>query len=89
MRDRASGSPDPAIVEGDDPALCGDAVDNTRVPVVEHGHQVVQEDHRHAGIRAKLPVGESYSANGYRAGRYILPFHIAHRSPRGGGSADA
>jgi putative drug exporter of the RND superfamily len=38
--------------------LGGDAVHDSRVPVVKDSGQVGQEDHRHPGARAELTVGE-------------------------------
>ncbi|MNE62386.1 hypothetical protein D3C80_1576610 [compost metagenome] len=63
----------------------GDAVDNTRVPVIEHGHQVVQEDDRHAGIGTEFPIGERHPAHVNPAGRHIFPLHIVHLPLQGGG----
>ena len=34
----------------------GDAVDDLRVPVVEHGREVVQEDHGHAAALSELTI---------------------------------
>jgi hypothetical protein len=59
----ASGGTDAAVVEGDHPVLCGDAVDHPRVPVVEVPCQMHEEDHGHTGIRTELPVRESRSAD--------------------------
>jgi hypothetical protein len=47
-----------AIVEDNDVALAGDAVEKPGVPVVEHGRQVVQEDHRHAAALAELTIDQ-------------------------------
>src|SRR5215211_8803267 len=60
----ASGGTDAAVVEGDDPVLCGDSVDHPRVPVVEVPRQVHEEDHRDAGLRAELAVGELHTTSG-------------------------
>src|SRR5438132_537330 len=51
---------------------CGDAVDDPRIPVVQHRAQVVEEDHRHAVARTELPVGEVRSAHIDHAGRRVL-----------------
>ncbi len=58
VRRRAGGSTDAPVVERDDPVFRGDTVDDPRVPVVEDRGQVGEEDHRDAGLRAELPVGE-------------------------------
>ena len=60
---------DAPVVEGDDPVLRGDAVDDSGVPVVQDGGQVGEEDHRDAGRRAELAVGEVDTADRDRAGR--------------------
>ena len=65
------GGADAAVVEGDDPVLGGDAVDDPRVPVVEDRGQVGEEDHRHAGRRAELAVGEVDAPGGDGAGRCV------------------
>ena len=49
VRRRAGGGADAAVVEGDDPVLRGDAVDDSGVPVVQDRGQVGEEDHRDAG----------------------------------------
>ena len=54
---------DAPVVEGDDPVLRGDAVDDSGVPVVQDGGQVGEEDHRDAGRRAELAVGEVDTAD--------------------------
>jgi hypothetical protein len=38
-------------------ALRGDTVDDPRILVVQDGGQMIQEDHRHAGVAAKLATG--------------------------------
>lgn len=45
-----------AIVEDDDAAAGGDAVEDLRVPVVEHGREVVQEDHRHSAALSEFAI---------------------------------
>jgi hypothetical protein len=55
--------PDAAVVEREHVSLRGDAVNRTGVPVVQHGAEVVQEDHRHTGLRAELAVGEGSPAD--------------------------
>ena len=60
---------DPPVVEGDDPVLRGDAVDDSGIPVVQDGGQVGEEDHRDTGRRAELAVGEVDTADRDRAGR--------------------
>src|SRR5207237_6879430 len=60
----AAGGTDAAVVEGDDPVLCGDAVDHPRVPVVEVACQVHEEDDRDTGLRAELAVGEIDTTSG-------------------------
>ena len=59
---------DAPVVEGDDPVLRGDAVDDSGVPVVQDGGQVGEEDHRDAGRRAELAVGEVDAVDRDRAG---------------------
>jgi len=76
VRHRSARRADAAVVERDHLSLGGDAVDDPRVPVVQDGGEVVQEDERHAGARAELAVGEQRSAGGDRAGG---------RGPPGGG----
>src|SRR5205814_4963124 len=71
----AAGGTDAAVVEGDDPVLCGDAVDHPRVPVVEVACQVHEEDDRHTGLRAELAVGEIHTTSGDGAGRCVLVRH--------------
>ena len=46
------------VVEGSAPVLCGNAVDDPRVQVVQHRGQVGEEDDRDAGRGAELAVGE-------------------------------
>ena len=72
VRCLALGSADPAIVEGDHAVLGRDAVDDPGVPIVEVRGEVIQEDHRYAGIDAQLPVDESGSADGDRFRRRAL-----------------
>jgi hypothetical protein len=60
------------VVERDDPVLCGNAVDDPRVPVVQHRGQVGEEDHRAVGLRAERAVGEIHSTGGDGAGRCVL-----------------
>ena len=55
-------APTPAVVEGDDRARGGDAVDDPRVPVVQDRGQVGEEHHRRARARAESPVGEADAA---------------------------
>jgi hypothetical protein len=50
----------------------GDAVDDQGVPVVEVGGEVVEEDHRHAGIDAELAVDESGATDGDGLRRRVL-----------------
>ena len=52
VRDFPAASADPAVVEGDDVVAGGDPVDHARVPVVEHGGEVVQE---HNGVPSRGP----------------------------------
>jgi hypothetical protein len=68
----AGGGTDAAVVEGDHPVLCGDAVDHPRVPVVEVPCQVHEEDDRDTGLRAELAVGEIHTTSGYGAGWCVL-----------------
>src|SRR5215212_8934792 len=68
----ASGGTDAAVVEGDDPVLCGDSVDHPRVPVVEDPRQVHEEDDRDTGLRAELAVGEIHPTSGDGAGWCVL-----------------
>jgi hypothetical protein len=53
-----------ALSKVDDPMFRGDAVNDPRVPVVEDRGQVGEEDHRDAGLRAELSVGEIYATGG-------------------------
>jgi hypothetical protein len=69
---RAGGGADAAVVEGDDSVFRGDAVDDPRVPVVQDRGQMVQEDHRDAGLRAELAVGEPRPADVDGRGRRVL-----------------
>ena len=64
VRRFALGTADAAIVEGDYAMFRRDAVDDPGVPVVEVRGQVIQEDHRYAGIDTQLPVDESGPADG-------------------------
>src|SRR5205085_8037592 len=62
-----SGGTDAAVVEGDDPVLCGDSVDHPRVLVVEVPCQMHEEDDRdtfHTDLRAELAVGEIDTTSG-------------------------
>ena len=43
-----------------------------RVPIVEVRGQVIEEDHRYAGIDAELAVDESSAANGNRLCRRVI-----------------
>ena len=54
----AGGGADTAVVEGDDVMVPGDRVDDARIPVVQVGGQVDEEDHRHPALRPELAVGE-------------------------------
>ena len=36
----------------------GDAIDDARIPVVQHRAQVIEKDHRHAGYGAELAIRE-------------------------------
>jgi hypothetical protein len=50
-----------------------DAVDDTGIPPIQFRSQVVEEDHRHSGIRPKLPVHEFRAAHIDASGWYIVP----------------
>ena len=63
VRHRSARCADAAVVERDHVSLGGDAVDDPRVPVIQDGGEVVQEDERHAGARAELAVGERRAAD--------------------------
>jgi hypothetical protein len=56
-------STDAAVVEGDHPMMRGDAIDDTRIPVVQNRPEVVQEDHRHAGVGPEPAEGEARAAD--------------------------
>jgi len=55
-RSLAARAPHAAIVEDDNVVAAGDPVENLRVPVVEHGREVVQEDHWHAASLSELTI---------------------------------
>lgn len=76
MRNHATRGADSAIIESDNPALRGDAVDNTGIPVIEYRHQMVQKDHRHTGVGAQRPIGKRCSVHIKGAGRHIFPMHM-------------
>ena len=68
-----AGGTDTSVVEGDDPMLRGDAVDDSGVPVVQDRCQVGEEDHRHPRARAELTVGELHPADVDRVRRRVPP----------------
>ena len=78
VRRRAGRSADAPVIEGDDPVLRGDAVDDPGVPVVQDRGQVGEEDHRDPGSRTELAVGDTHPAGGDGAGRCVLvrPHHV-------------
>jgi hypothetical protein len=55
---RAFGRAYAAIVEGDHAVLRRDAVDHSGIPVVQVRGQMIQEDHRYAGIGTQLAIPE-------------------------------
>jgi hypothetical protein len=61
-----------AVVEGDDPAFGGEAVDDAGVPVVEDRGEMGHEDQWDAGRRAELPVGEVHATGGDGARGRVL-----------------
>src|SRR5204863_6891521 len=75
VRRLASGGNDAALVEGDDPVLCGDSVYHPRVPAVEVPCQVHEEEDRDTGLRAELAVGEIHTTSGDGAGWCVLVRH--------------
>jgi hypothetical protein len=81
-RGRPAGGTDTAGVEGDDRSLGGDAVHDARVPVVQDGGQVCEEDHRHPGARAEPAVGECHAAGVDGLRRHLAPGH-SHIRVRG------
>src|SRR5439155_20401440 len=80
VRDRSARRADPAVVEGDHPTLRGDAVDDSRVPVVEDRGQVVQEDEWDAAVWTELPVGEPHAAGVDGVRRRVLPRRVLSRT---------
>lgn len=58
--------------ERDHATLGGDAVDDARVPVVQDGGQVVQEDHRHASGSTELSIDEVDAIDRHSPGRCVL-----------------
>jgi hypothetical protein len=51
-----------------------EAIDNPRVPIVEDGSKVNEEDHRRAGVlRSEFAVGELHATCGDRPRRNVLP----------------
>jgi hypothetical protein len=76
LRRGPAGGADTAIVEGDDPMLGSDAVQDSGVPVVQDCGQVGEEDDRHARARAELTVGELHAAGGDGLRRRGLPRRV-------------
>jgi hypothetical protein len=71
---RATGSADASIVEHDHAMFGGVAVNDARIPVVHHGSEVDEEDHRCARlVRAELSIRELDSTGSDRACGHILP----------------
>ena len=63
---------DAAVVEGDHAVPGGDAVDDARVPVVQDGGEVGEQDDGDAAARAQLPVGEVDTTGRDRLGGGVL-----------------
>lgn len=58
-----------------------DAVDHSRVPVIEDRGQVVEEDNGNSTARSKLAVGECRPTDVDLGGRRLFPGHgIGHLS---------
>ena len=63
----AAGGADAAVVEGDDMVAPGDRIDDARVPVVEVGGEVDEEDDGDPALRPQLAIGVGDAAGGDRA----------------------
>ena len=72
VRGLAGRPTDSAVVEGDHVVPGGDAVHDSRVPVVQDGGEVGEQDHRDAASRAQFAVGEVDAAGRDRAGGGVL-----------------
>ena len=81
VRGLAGRGADAAVVEGDHVVPGGDAVDDSRVPVVKDGGEVADQDYGDAAARAQLAVGEVDTACRDRLGGGVLvrAFRVASR----------
>src|SRR5918994_1086289 len=68
----AGGGADATVVEGDHVVPLGDRVDDARVPVVQRGGEVDEEDHRDSTFRSQLAVGVGDVARRDRARGCVL-----------------
>ena len=73
-------------VERDHVVFCGNAVHHARVPVVQNGGQVDEEDHRRAAVvPAELAIRKVHAACGDRLRAHGLRTRSSHPIHRQGG----